>query len=255
MSATGRGVDRIEADWYPTPRWAVHRLFEKCPLPSGVLYEPFAGDGSIIRAVNEVAPAPPLWLAAELREEARAPLTALLDPRRVHIGDSINAYLFPEHDEVSIITNPPFSMAAECLMMAMSRAKFVAFLLRLNFLGSDERAEIWEEFPPDVYVLPNRPCFHVFVKDHYYCEGCKKGVSIEEEDNVGFLLCAKCGVPCTYKGKRKTTSDATEYAWFVYQEGVERRREKGNWCVLKSTPAEVRAAAIQELLGQRQLVA
>ena len=32
-------------------------------------------------------------------------------------------------------------------------------LLRLNYLGSEKRAAFFQEVPPDVYVLPNRPSF------------------------------------------------------------------------------------------------
>jgi hypothetical protein len=35
----------------------------------------------------------------------------------------------------------------------------VAFLLRLNFLGSQRRAAFHRSFPSDVYVLPRRPSF------------------------------------------------------------------------------------------------
>lgn len=254
MSATGRGVERIEQDWYPTPSWCVHRLLEACPIKPGLLYEPFAGDGSIITAVNEVLPAyRDSWYAAEMREEAWQPLIQHVDLDRVHIGDSINGIPFPDIDPFdSIITNPPFSVAHEALLMSMARARFVAFLLRVNFLGSGERSSFWRQFPPDIYILPDRPCFHVFVKDVYKCKPCKKTIVVDEGEPVP--CCDECGGLATRALSRtkeprqmRTTSDATEYAWFVYPDGV-RERKKGEYMVLAPTPLEVRKAAIDKLL-------
>jgi DNA-directed RNA polymerase subunit RPC12/RpoP len=254
VSATGRGVERVDQDFYPTPAWCVDRLLEACPIRPGLLYEPFAGDGSIIAAVNDVLPAAAgSWFASELREEAWQPLVERVGYDRVQIGDSINGTPFWDIDPFdSIITNPPFSMAFDALLMSMGRACFVAFLLRLNFLGSEERSSFWRQFPPDIYVLPDRPCFHVFIKDAYVCKPCKKNASVEEGEPAP--RCSKCGAVCVFKGKTRTTSDSTEYAWFVYPDGV-RERRKGEHMVLAPTPLEVRKAAIDKLLARPALAA
>lgn len=266
MSATGRGVERIDSDFYPTPAWCVHRLLEACPIKPGRLYEPFAGDGSIITAVNEMLPASTgAWYAAELREEAWQPLVQHVGIDRVFIGDSINEAPFNDvYPFDSIITNPPFSLAQEALEMAMWRSSFVAFLLRVNFLGSEERSSFWRDYPPDVYILPDRPCFHVFVKDVYICKSCEKTAVVDEGGPAP--RCDGCGKvtirAMTRERKNKpseprkmrTTSDATEYAWFVYPDGV-RQRQKGEYQVLASTPLEVRKAAIDKLLAQQPLAA
>lgn len=266
MSSTGRGVDRVDQDFYPTPAWCVRRLLEACPIRPGLLFEPFAGDGSIVAAVNDVLPiAMGSWFAAELREDARRPLADLIGPERVEIGDSINGTPFVDIDPFdSIITNPPFSLAFESLLMAMGRARFVAFLLRLNFLGSEERSSFWRRFPPDIYVLPDRPCFHVFVKDVYTCPACRENAVVEEGATPPH--CEECGaltvraMTRARKGKpseprkMRTTSDSTEYAWFVYPDGV-RERHRGSYSVLAPTPLEVRQAAVEKLLARRALAA
>ncbi len=123
------------------------------------------------------------------------------------------------------------------------RCKTVAFLLRLNFLGADERSDFWREYPPDIYVLPNRPSFFVFTKDEYICPSCKKSLQVAEGEPAP--ACKKCMVRGIYKGKKYTHSDATEYAWFVY--GEERQRTSGKLVMLNSTPKEVRKAAVQKL--------
>jgi hypothetical protein len=45
---------------------------------------------------------------------------------------------FPEVD--LIVTNPPFSIAAEFLEKSLTEASCVVYLLRLNFLGTKRRA-------------------------------------------------------------------------------------------------------------------
>lgn len=59
-----------------------------------------------------------------------------------------------------IITNPPFSLAMEFLQKSLTEAENVAYLLRLNFLGSRKRREFWQAHPPTaLVVLAERPCF------------------------------------------------------------------------------------------------
>lgn len=180
MSSTNRGGLRSEADDYSTPEWAVRRLLDvyRPPAGPGVWLEPAAGEGNIIRVVNEILPSV-RWLACELRSECHQHLvTATGDPRRVFITNFItNPPRIPEGKRIEvIITNPPYRLAAEFIAQSFALAEEVVMLLRLNYLGSDHRAEFLRHYPPDVYVLPNRPSF---------------------------------------KGNGKT--DSPEYAWFVFR--------------------------------------
>ncbi len=69
MSAANRGGERIESDFYGTPEWCVLRLLEKCHFNTGrPWFEPFAGDGAVIRAVRQYY-GNVGFFASELREK------------------------------------------------------------------------------------------------------------------------------------------------------------------------------------------
>lgn len=201
MSATGRGAVRVEADFYPTPGWCVHRLLERVTLPGGDWLEPAAGGGAIIKAVNEWRIDPIRWHAMELRAECAPAIRALIpegaDGSEIFVGhDFLNRDLGGCDFQV-VITNPPYSHALEFIQAALSLGSYVVMLLRVNFLGSAKRSAFFRSEMPDVYVLPNRPSF-------------------------------------TGKG-----TDATEYCWAVWT--PERGRRSGRVEVLDETPAEARA--------------
>lgn len=158
MSATGRGAVRKIEDWYPTPAWCVRRLMERLPyLPGGGAWlEPGAGRGNIIAAARPFKPLVE-WTAVELREECREPLNAV-GAHEVLITDYLRLPV-PEPRFSVAIGNPPYSRAMEFIEKSLQVADVVAFLLRLNFLGSQKRAAFHHEHPADVYVLPDRPSF------------------------------------------------------------------------------------------------
>lgn len=158
MSSTNRNKAlRVNLDYYPTPTWAVHRFLELCPLPGGKWLEPCAGDGAIIKAVNQVR-SDILWTANEIQPEMFPTLLELAP--LVQIQDFLTK--IPTADYKVVITNPPFNLAMECVKKSFEYgAAHVVFLLRLNFLASKARAEFMAENTPDVYVLSNRPSFTV----------------------------------------------------------------------------------------------
>ena len=91
MSSTKRGGQRSPADNYPTPPWCVYRFLEKGPeLPGGLWYEPCAGDGSIIRSVNDRR-SDVNWAATEIRPEACKLLRSMWPDYHVN-EDSALAY-------------------------------------------------------------------------------------------------------------------------------------------------------------------
>ena len=83
MSATNRGRERDVADAYMTPEWAVQSLLRECELPGGPWFDPCAGDGAIIRAVRAMRP-DLNFLAADIRPECYPALRALCGP-----GDAV----------------------------------------------------------------------------------------------------------------------------------------------------------------------
>lgn len=92
-------------------------------------------------------------------------------------------YLTNYIDEIGvvdgIITNPPFSLAVDFINTSLKHSDFTAYLLRLNFWGSKKRKEWWQEMQETI------PVTHQFTL----------------ADRPSF----------TGKG-----TDATEYAWFVW---------------------------------------
>lgn len=207
MSATGRTEgQRIEHDVYETPSWCVHRLLEARPdgLESASQWlEPCAGGGAIVKAVNEwYGPAQPVWDVNELRPQSKFKLQRL-KARNVTINDFRELHGHSKYFVYKVaITNPPYALAEEVIRHCLTLAPHVWMLLRVNFLGSEEREAFFGEWlMPDVYVLPNRPPFAVSKKTG------------------------------------KVGTDATEYAWMHWaadnsQPGIVRR--------LALTPNEVR---------------
>ena len=159
MSSTNRGGQRSEADNYPTPPWATHRLIESF-LPVGKRWvEPAAGNGAIIKAINQTNPDIE-WTAIELREEAGAELKAQPGIKNVIVQDFLSLEVTPENHWDVAITNPPYSIAQLFIEKSLKHADCVIMLLRLNFMGADCRVDLWPRIGvPDVYVLPNRPDF------------------------------------------------------------------------------------------------
>jgi hypothetical protein len=159
LSATNRGGQRSEADYYPTPSWCVERLLQELTLPGGAWLEPAAGDGSIIRAVGR---GDIDWTAVEIRKEMGVPLKRLRPAPQLVVGDflrpaGIGRKLNGGRPFEVAITNPPFSLAQEFIERCMEVASVTVMLLRLNYLASKKRWAFMTTHAPDVYVLPSRP--------------------------------------------------------------------------------------------------
>lgn len=160
MSATGRG-QRLGGteDFYATPSWCVDRLLEAVDLPGGLWVEPSAGNGAVIRAVNgrreDVR-----WLAVEVRTEEQPTLEDCAS--EVIIDDFLTFDLAAREDRPTVVVgNPPYKHAMAFIQRAtdLYLGAFHAYLLRLPFAASAERAPFMRRRPPSVYVLPDRPAF------------------------------------------------------------------------------------------------
>lgn len=155
MSATNRGAERVKDDFYETPAWCVRRYLDfRQHLPETLL-EPSAGQGAIIRATD--AWARELfnyqWLALDINPSmrdlgVRFYQTDFLDPK-VTVDKKLDLCL----------SNPPYKLAREFIEKGLTLAHEVVFLLRLNFLESEDRHDLFRKHPCDVRVLPNRPSF------------------------------------------------------------------------------------------------
>lgn len=207
MSSTNRGGERSVADFYPTPKWSVHRFLESPTgdlLPGGIWIEAGAGEGAIIRAVNEVRKDVD-WIACELRGECFERLARVTPSVRIgnFLGMDLEFLGIKEKAEV-MFGNPPFHLALEFVMHGFTVAERVVQLLRLNFVESDDRVEFMRTYAPNLSVLPNRPSFNP-----------------------------------------NGNTDSCAYAWFSWP--VEKERAYGAWEVLKSTPLAVRNLARAEI--------
>ncbi len=232
MSSTGRGGERSPADFYATPKWCVTRLLEACQLPTGEWLEPAIGDGSIVRDTNEFYGArfgEIHWEGFDIRD-TRDDIINIENLRRSCVTDFLvdNTHCHSNYEVA--ITNPPFSLAMEFIHKCRSIADHTVMLLRLNFLGSEERSKMMRETRPDLYILPNRPEFAMSVK-------------CGEKPKCGYVItlpitearptrCAGCGGKVSI-----VTSDSIEYAWFHWHNDSE-----GKWIMLADTPLEERKA-------------
>ena len=146
MSSTNRGAARPEADYYPTPQWAITAILREIDWPqiTSVL-EPAKGDGRILNSVRIQQP------------------RAALDWAEISEGrDYLDRRYAPSHDARFdlILTNPPFSQALEFATKALDEGHNVAMLLRLGFLGSQKRLPWWQQHPVQrLFVLAKRPSF------------------------------------------------------------------------------------------------
>ena len=159
-NGTGFGPTN-DFDYYPTPSYCVDRLLEALELPGGTWYEPCAGNGNIIKAVNALR-SDVVWKANEIQVQFKGQIEALVKPENLTIADFLQTT--PPKVDV-IITNPPYSLVGDFIVSSLMHANHVAMLLRLSFIASDKRASFLKRNMPDVYIIPNRPNFGPGVSD------------------------------------------------------------------------------------------
>jgi hypothetical protein len=158
MSSTHRGAERRPADFYETSSWCVRRLLEALPLPGGIWFEPCAGDGAIIKAVNEVRD-DVTWHAHELREECVPALASIKRVEHVEIGDLLTRPVATMPMASVCISNYPFGVSKEILEHLLhGDFEHLITLQRVNWCAGP-RAALFRELKPSLYVLPDRPSF------------------------------------------------------------------------------------------------
>jgi len=142
MSATNRGAERREADFYATPLASFERILVFLPADSK-FYDPCCGDGRLIIRMQH----------AGLHAKGA-------DIRPAAPGFPVKDYLLDATPRDFVISNPPFSLAREFVEHALKHSREVMFLLRLNFLGAQRRQEFWRRHEPcALFVLSDRPDF------------------------------------------------------------------------------------------------
>ena len=171
MTEEKKTTERRENDDYPTMPWVTKLLFRKLELPSGRWLEPCAGAGAIIRDVPVLGIR---WNAVELQDQYRNSLANIRSEaggvvERVLIGDFFMAAEESMLGKASpdpakrpfdvTFTNPPFLLAQDFIEACRLLSRYLVLLLRLNFLASGKRADMFAVDMPDIYVLPDRPSF------------------------------------------------------------------------------------------------
>ena len=139
-------------DLYETPPCAVHALLAVEEIPSGAIWEPACGPGAIVRVLRAVGHE--VW-ATDLVDYASP------DQDQARI-DFLMEYGSAPYYIGSIITNPPFKLAAQFVRHALLLCPRVYMLLRLAFLESECRSTILESgWLKRVYVFRERlPMMH-----------------------------------------------------------------------------------------------
>jgi len=178
-------VRRVD-DAYMTPPSCVHAIWPKL-APFDTCLDPCAGEGAILKTLQGLALSP-VYYGFEINE-SRAKACADIGIGCRHVDALETNWTSIPGTGIAdlIITNPPYTLAMEFLEKALaSNAKQVCFLLRLNFLGSQRRAQFWKTHSCDVYVLPKRPSFTgkgtdaceyaFFLFDLAHKNGCHRGI-------------------------------------------------------------------------------
>jgi hypothetical protein len=211
MSATNRGAVRCEADRYITPDEAISNFLDVFEIEDSwgkTILEPCAGNGAIVKEIRKKHK-DNFITAIEIRESER---NNLIDAgaNRILVEDFFKCERISFNYLDIIISNPPYGLAQEIIdhsFEIVGPNTDIVMLLRLNFLGSQERKDFWNKHPVrQLYPLSKRPSFGTHCKCMF---GHKHFYGI---DQIVPGRCPECGE----KWKSKTTTDATDYGWFVW---------------------------------------
>ena len=162
--------DRQSEDYYATEPKAAELLLDIMPELNNI-WECACGEGHLAKVFDNVGR---LNKATDLIDRSYGTTEDFLQcNERYHNGD--------------IVTNPPYKYAKEFVEKALyldDESRYVCMFLKVLFLESQSRKELFTKFPPKViYVSSSR------------------------------INCAKNGDFNTY------TSSAVAYAWFIWQKG------------------------------------
>lgn len=225
MSSTARGAQRNPDDFYETPAWATRAELATMPFIGEAprILEPMAGRGAIVRELRARWPNSHIT-AIELDAERAASLKDS-GASEVICGDFFDVASTIGGFDLAF-TNPAFSIAMDVINSLERVAVRRELLLRLNFLGSQERAPFWRSNPADLGILPKRPSFAASLK----CGG----VVVEKGARGAKALRKKCDFRLTLMldatrpevcptcgGKVDVTlTDSCEYSWFAWGPGL-----------------------------------
>ena len=141
QSIVGFGHDRQEADFYPTPSSTTEALFFREKF-IGEVWECASGNGMMSKIIEKYNKC----YSSDLRQDYDI------------YGDKGVDFLLSSRRTENIITNPPYRYAEKFVTQAMRLAEYkVAMLLKLVFLESSSRYELFKQYPPrTIYVFCQR---------------------------------------------------------------------------------------------------
>lgn len=187
-------MSRIENDVYETPEpladIIVQRFVDLVDLnaintPPMVL-EPGCGSGSFIKAIRKYYPESyieALDIRPECEESAKK-----VGANNFYCGDYKTFLPYSGFDV--IIGNPPYSMADEFISKSLELLNdngYIAFLLRLNYLGGRKRFAFYNEHPLENLIpISGRPSFTKGATD-----SCEYGVFVWRKTPSGFSTIEK----------------------------------------------------------------
>lgn len=160
MSATNRGAVRKENDFYETPEEVTRDfLLNHFEGNFHTILEPCAGSGKMIMPLRERFP------EAEITAMDQHAMGWYKQLAPTGADSGVSGVDFRDMRGASfdlIFTNPPYSIATEIIEHALKTwpKATVVMLLRLNFLGSQQRHQWWKgNLPTEIHVLSKRPSF------------------------------------------------------------------------------------------------
>ena len=164
MSATNRGYFRHRLDQYATPQSALDSIFPVffSLYRGGALLEPSCGAGNVIDYLSRAMPEAGPWLGVEVDKRFAEGWDELAGDQRI-IDDFLTVD-FGAKRWAFVVGNPPYKEAEafvrKCFELLEEETGRLLFLLRLNFLGSQKRRQLFADLPlAHVFVLSKRPSF------------------------------------------------------------------------------------------------
>lgn len=146
--AGGKGSrDRVENDYYATPRNSTLSLLEKETF-KGTILEPCVGGGHIAEVLEKV--------------EGVEKVIGVDIVDRGYKDTIVTDYMsFCTSDQIDhVVTNPPYAIAQKFLEKSMEVVRNkgkIAMFLKIQFLEGKARKEMFEKYPPKkIYVFSER---------------------------------------------------------------------------------------------------
>ena len=180
-------AERQKHDYYATDPKATELLLELESF-SNKIWEPSCGGGHMSKVLEKAG--------------YNVISTDLID--RGYGKGSVDFLATKEKDlDLDIVTNPPYAMAKSFVEKALETVAYghkVAMFLKLTFLESAERRELFKQYPAKkIWVASSRLL-------------CSKNGDFYQRDKDG-------NIKYDTNGNPKKLSSAACYAWFIWEKG------------------------------------